>query len=75
MLTKKAIRYRKLSSSEIQEILRFLEVLGDVILSKTDNYTTFYVMTKFDDKDLYLYLSPNITSVNKEFYINNKQFK
>lgn len=75
MLTKKAIRYKKLSSSEIQIISERLELIGTVNLSDTYTYTIFYLLTELNDEALFLCLSPNITSVSKEFFINNKQFK
>lgn len=74
MLTKKAIRYQKLSNFEIKLILEHLEILGTVDRSDTYTYTIFYLLTDLNDEALFLYLSPNITSVGKEFFINNKQF-
>lgn len=74
MLTKKAIRYQKLSNFEIELILERLEILGTVDRSDTYTYTIFYLLTDLNDEALFLYLSPNITSVCKEFFINNRQF-
>lgn len=74
MLSKKTIRYKKLSATQIESVIHRLEVFGKVSFHNTETHTSFFLLTDYDDLVIAFALMPSITSIFQHFFINNKSF-
>lgn len=74
MLSKKTIRYKKLSTAQIESVIHRLKVFGEVSFHNTETHTSFFLLNDYDDSVIAFSLMPSITSISQHFFINNKRF-
>lgn len=74
MLSKKTIRYKKLSTTQIESVIYRLEAFGEVSFHNTETHTSFFLLSDSTDSVIAFTLTPSITLIYQCFFINNKRF-